>query len=115
MLAAQQNFFTARKLGYTDDKPLLMAKTAENTARNIFKQLHYNRPQIIEADIKTMVDDYNKFLDATKELIIAQVKYFEDTRNPTQLQKCKALEKRMRERIKLYLSRQPQQQLDIFH
>jgi hypothetical protein len=104
MLTAQAEYFQARKLGYSAENNQAKSITQEAATRQLFKHLHHNRPKIIEAEIKGLVDGYNKFLDRCKVLLVAQHEYFEKHEGP-QLKKCKALEKEMRNYIKNYLEK----------
>lgn len=115
MLQRQADYFAERKMGMpgTDKRKISIA--AEVAARDLFKELHYNRPQIIEADIKDLVQPYNYFLDRCNALLTAQFYYFKDVHNRDLLRRCKALEKDMKEYIKKYnTSQHYQQQAALF-
>lgn len=110
MLQRQGDYFAERKMGMPGTAKLQLSRQAEVAARDLFKELHYNRPQIIEADIKDLVKPYNHFLDRCNALLAAQYYYFKDTSNSALRRRCQEMEKDMKEYIKKYTTGQQQQQ-----
>lgn len=110
MIKLQEDYNTEKKMGMPGTSKLQKCLIAVATCEHLYKDLDRNRPKIIEADIKPLVDDYNLFLNRCQLLLSAQTLYFKNQYNQDIKRKYQRLEKNMREYLTKFFTGQHQQQ-----